>query len=110
MSSVIMFSYTDVPMRLAPDRSLVPQSHAPHSSDEEDDSADSDAAGASRLLLAQSAPQKRRGLRNHHTAARGSKAAPPSTSKRKSFSRQPRARVSTETHLLPSFTSANSAM
>ncbi|VUZ52148.1 unnamed protein product [Hymenolepis diminuta] len=82
----------DVPMRLASDRSLVPQSHAPHSSDEEDDSADSDAAGASRLLLAQSAPQKRRGLRNHHTVARGSKAAPPSTSKRKSFSRQPRAR------------------
>uniref|UniRef100_A0A5K3F1J8 Nipped-B protein n=1 Tax=Mesocestoides corti TaxID=53468 RepID=A0A5K3F1J8_MESCO len=50
----------DIPIRLAPGRSLVPQSHA-RSSDEEDDSADSDAGGASRLLLAQSAPQRRRG-------------------------------------------------
>ncbi|KAL5105362.1 Nipped-B protein [Taenia crassiceps] len=50
----------DIPLRLGPDRSLVPQSHN-RSSDEEDDSADSDVGGASRLLLAQSAPQRRRG-------------------------------------------------
>ncbi|CDI96881.1 nipped b protein [Echinococcus multilocularis] len=51
----------DIPLRLGPDRSLVPQSHN-RSSDEEDDSADSDAGGASRLLLAQSAPQRRRAV------------------------------------------------
>ncbi|KAM7542591.1 hypothetical protein Aperf_G00000000216 [Anoplocephala perfoliata] len=80
----------DILIRLAPDRSLVPQSHT-RSSDEEEDSADSDAGGASRLLLAQSAPQKRRGGRNSRGSRTSGVGGVTSTSKRKT-SRQPRAR------------------
>ncbi|VDK23311.1 unnamed protein product [Taenia asiatica] len=97
----------DIPLRLGPDRSLVPQSHN-RSSDEEDDSADSDVGGASRLLLAQSAPQRRRGgvgggsggvgsgLGRNPRASRssgggGGGTMPTSTSKRKGV-RQPRVR------------------
>lgn len=107
---------SDILIRLAPDRSLVPQSHA-RSSDEEEDSADSDvgtfsylrdtlslfyyiirsssfqAGGASRLLLAQSAPQKRRSGRNSRGSRTSGVGCVTSTSKRKT-SRQPRARVS----------------